>query len=134
MKAFKDFERNYSYEYLAQPDGGDKSVVFKFYPKNQYRRLPKEKWVEPIVFEAESLHDAFQVAFSITIHGYSLDEAMSIIDGVKPFDHDAWYKQFYPETFYSVGDKCWKNLAEVLAKEENEKISFTLKKKYEKAN
>lgn len=128
MNAFKEFERNYSYEYLAQPDSGDKSVIFKFYPKNQYRRLPKEKWVEPIVFESLNLNIAFDCAFLLTTNAYTFEQ-LENYGVIKPFDHEVWNKQTYPETFYSVGDKCWKNLADVLAKEDAERQVLILKKK-----
>ena len=120
-KEFRQFEKNYTYEYMAQHDGGDKSVIFRFYPKDQYRRFAKEDWVDPVVFEADSLDMAYNAAFLITdalADQHTTFEYLITCGVIDRFDQEAWEQKHYPEKFWSLQDKCWKNLADVIAHEQ----------------
>ena len=120
-KEFRLFEKNYTYEYMAQPDGGDKSVIFKFYPKDQYRRLPREQWSEPVVFEADNLETAFKAAFLITDQLAGSHETFCHLVDCGVIDHfnqEAWDQKYYPVKFWSLQYKCWKTLSEVIAHEQ----------------
>lgn len=115
--AFATFNNLFSYEWYAQPDNGNKTVIFSYVEKAMFRK-PKEEWTPNKRFEAESLEKAFNYAFSIEglikVHHSDFRSNFGII---KPFNHDKWNEQTIPEKFFSVQDNCWKNLADVLEQE-----------------
>ena len=114
-EAFALFEKNYNYEWYAQPDGGNRTVIFSYIPKNQYNK-PKEEWERVVKFEAESLERAFNYAFVRCGYIY-YDPFNENVGAIKPFDIKRWGAHYYPETFFSIQDNCWKNLAEEIEKE-----------------
>ena len=119
--AFAAFENLYCYQWSAQPDGGNKSVIFELESKVGNDDLR--------VFEASSLEKAFNYAFSITgLMKFSRDSWRESFGVIKNFNHDAWNKQEYQTRFFSIGDMCWKELSDVLRIEEEMKF-----KRYEEA-
>lgn len=119
-EAFKQFEKEYTYSYFAQEDGGSKSVIFSFIPKGQYSKS-EEDWIPEIKFEAKSLELAFNYAFMKCGYTMYCEYEVGII---KRFSIDKWSQIEKPTHFWSLQDNCLKNLADVLEKErlENEAI------------
>jgi len=106
--AFKKFESKYRYDWYAQPDGGDKTVIFSYYPKGQYLSN-KLDYEPPTKFEAESLQQAFNYAFAkeglIRSDYKTLWEMGGKITG---FNSGNWSK-IHPVTHYfSIGEQKWK--------------------------
>ena len=128
VEAFSLFEKEYSYDYLAQPDLGERTVIFSFYPKNQYRTKPRSEWIPEIKFEAESLEKAFLYAFMKC--GYQMLGEYDF-GTIFPFDKEQWEKQVFATEFWSLQDKCWKT---VVPCEENVVIKRKIGLVYEKAN
>ena len=115
--SYKEFSNRFDFEWYAQPDGGTKSVIFSYVPKGMYS-FDKKEWRQPIRFEAESLEKAFNYAF--------LKEDIiktAVIGKITPFKIDSWNKVENPTTFWSIGSKCWKVLAEVLEQEKKMKYA-----------
>lgn len=108
--AFKTFENLFYYEWYAQADGGNKTVIFLYSRKGDYRNTTR--------FEAESLEKAFNCAMSneglIPKHN---------IGKIMPFDVEAWNKLDEVDRFYSIGDKCWKSLSECMELERQQKYA-----------
>lgn len=105
--AFKEFESKYRYDWYAQPEGGEKTVIFSYYPKGQYSS-DKGDYQQPIKFEAESLEYAFNYAF--------------VKEGLTPMTHYygkitdfnvAKWAMIHPVTrYFSIGEQKWKKMPE----------------------
>jgi len=124
--AFKKFDKLFSYEWYAQEDGGNKTVIFSYVEKAMFRK-PKEEWKGNKRFEAESLEKAFNYAFSneglIEVeHG----NYRSMFGKITAFDHEKWNEQVFADKFWSVGDKCWKSLKQVVEAEKRKKYETAL--------
>lgn len=124
--SYKEFSNRFDFEWYAQPDGGTKSVIFSYVPKGMYS-LDKKEWRQPIRFEAESLEKAFNYASQnekVVDFGWKPYGGYADIFGkITPFKIDAWNKVENPTTFWSIGSKCWKVLAEVLEQEKKQKYA-----------
>lgn len=99
---FSQFDKKYSYSYLAQEDGGNKSVIFSFYPKGMYER-PKETWIDEVRFETDTLEQAFKAAFYYA--GLSHERVLT-----SRFNVENWSKIDRITKYYSIGDKRWKDV------------------------
>ena len=121
--SYKEFSNRFDFEWYAQPDSGTKSVIFSYVPKGMYQ-LDKKEWRQPIRVEAESLEKAFNHAFFLEgVIKVSLADRTKVYGKITPFKIDAWNKVENPTTFWSIGSKCWKVLADVLEQEKKMKYA-----------
>lgn len=118
--AYASFANRFDFEWYAQPDGGAKSVIFSYVPKGMYD-LEKEYWNQPTKFEAETLEKAFNYAFSLEgVLKVPYEVRRQTFGHIKQFQIDAWNRVEQPKKFFSLTDKCWKVLSDVLDAEAKE--------------
>lgn len=124
--AFKEFGRFYSYDWYAQPDGGNRSVIFSFIHKSAFNGNTDEVLHK---FEASSLEKAFNYAFHLAGLLEFYENMWFYNFGViRKFNVEAWNKNTYENRFWSIQDGCWKDLNVVLANEAKNKYIQAQKK------
>ena len=110
-QAYKEFEKEYSYDYQAQPDNGTRSVIFSYWKEREDGSMMFRK------FEAPTLEKAFNYALMV-VGLFPTDIHNGLNKGdIKPYDTEKWYEQTKPTHYFSIGEQKWKNLAEELEKE-----------------
>ena len=113
--AFKEFSRFYSFDWYAQPDGGNRTVIFSFIHKSAFNGNTEEVLHK---FEAQSLEKAFNYAFHLSgLINFVDKDWFKNFGVIRKFNLEAWNKQVYETRFWSIQDGCWKDLNVVLANE-----------------
>jgi hypothetical protein len=109
---FSRFEDLYHYDWYANPDGDKRTVIFSFIEKTMDRND------RVIKFEAQALEQAFNYAFRVAgLKKFDPDNWKIDFGYIEKFNLDKWSEVTFRDKFWSLGDKCWKSLAEVLEKE-----------------
>lgn len=113
-KCYRDFSNKYSYDYQANTDSSNDTVIFSFWEKNNSSNTF-------IKFEAKSLEKAFIHAM-IAVDILPKSELVNLHKGVVArLDYDKYNKLTEIDSFWSLQDKCWKSRKMCIAAEESER-------------
>lgn len=116
--AYAQFANLFIFDWYAQPDGGNKTVIFSYVDKS----INSSK-----KFEAESLEKAFNYAFSLEgLIKVPKDEWRAYFGKITAFNHEKWNEQTIPDKIFSIGDNCWKKLSDLLEIEKQLKYEKAL--------
>lgn len=109
---FKSFENRFEYSYLAQPDGGSRSVIFSYKLHGAIDLIGR--------FEAQSLEKAFNYAMYLEgILKVSYQDRATMIGKINEFSSTNWNTITLPE-YYTTASGIIKNLQDELDKEAQE--------------
>lgn len=109
---FSKFERLYTYDYQANEDGNERTVIFSFWAKEN----PDKTFIK---YEAKSLEKAFIYAF-VQAKMVKYSQSGLLVGDVFPVNHEMWNELVNRDRFWSLQDQCWKSKKACIAAEDAE--------------